>query len=191
VDDKGHINAGLHGIWLLYRYLGSIGRDDLLDMMMEQRTYPSWGYMLDQGATTVWEEWNGDNSRLHSTLMGAGQWFTEDLAGIRPGDRSPGYQHFVLRPVVVVGVDTASATFQSPYGEIRSEWNSGGGKFRWRFRVPPNTTATLYAPASRPEAVTEGGKLASEASGVKFVRMEKGRAVFEVGSGTYDLMVGD
>jgi alpha-L-rhamnosidase len=176
----------MHGTWLLYRYLGSIGRDDLLAMMMMQQTYPSWAYMLEQGATTVWEEWNGNNSRLHSTLMGAGQWFTEDLAGIRPGERTPGYKQFVLRPVMVTGLDSASATFHSPYGEIRSEWKSEGGTLRWHFRVPPNTTATVYVPASRPEAVTEGEKAASEVSGVKFVRMEKGRAVFEVGSGTYD-----
>ncbi len=190
VDDKGHINAGMHGTWLLWRYLSRIGRDDLLATMMMQQTYPSWLYMLDQGATTVWEEWNGNNSRLHSTLMGAGQWFTEDIAGIRPGDTVPGYKHFVLRPVVVAGLDSASAAFQSPYGEIRSEWRSSGGIFRWRFRVPPNTTATVYVPASRPEVVTEGGKAASEASGVRFLRMEKSRAVFEVGSGTYDFTAG-
>jgi hypothetical protein len=190
VDDKGHINAGMHGTWLLWRYLGSIGRDDLLATMMMQQTYPSWVYMLDQGATTVWEEWNGNNSRLHSTLMGAGQWFTEDLAGIRPGEKTPGYKQFVLHPVMVAGVDSASATFQSPYGEIRSEWKSEGGTFRWRLRVPPNTTATVYVPASRPETVTEGGKAASEASGVRFLRMEKGRAIFEVGSGTYDFTAG-
>jgi len=186
VDDKRHINAGMHGTWLLYRYLGSIGRDDLLAMMMEQRTYPSWGYMLDQGATTAWEEWNGNNSRLHSTLMGAGQWFTEDLAGIRPGEKPPGYKHFVLRPVMVAGLDSASATFHSPYGEIRSEWKSEAGTFRWHFRVPPNTTAMVYVPASSPDVVTEGGKAASGAAGVKFLRMEKGRAVFEAGSGAYE-----
>ncbi len=191
VEDKGHINAGMHGTWLLYRYLGRLGRDDLLATMMEQLTYPSWGYMLEQGATTVWEEWNGDNSRLHSTLMGAGQWFTEDVAGIRPGEKTPGYKNFVLRPVTIAGLDSAAATFQSPYGEIRSEWKSGGGTFRWHFRVPPNTTATVYVPASRPDAVTEGAKAASEASGVKFLKMEKGRAVFEVASGIYDFTSGD
>ena len=189
-DDKGHINAGMHGTWLLYRYLGSIGRDDLLAMMMGQQTYPSWAYMLEQGATTVWEEWNGNNSRLHSTLMGAGQWFTEDLAGIRPGEKPPGYKRFILRPVMVAGLVAAAATFESPYGEIRSEWKYEGGTFRWHFRVPPNATATVYVPASRPEAVTEGGKAASEASGVRFLRLEAGRAVFEVGSGTYDFTAG-
>jgi alpha-L-rhamnosidase len=191
VDDKGHINAGMHGTWLLWRYLGRVGRDDLLAAMMMQQTYPSWAYMLDQGATTVWEEWNGNNSGLHSTLMGAGQWFTEDLAGIRPGETAPGYKHFVLRPVVIEGLDSASATFQSPYGEIRSEWKSSGGTFRWRFHVPPNTTATVYVPAAGADMVKEGGKAASGASGLKFLRMEKGRAVFEAASGSYEFTTGD
>jgi alpha-L-rhamnosidase len=185
-DDKGHINAGMHGTWLLYRYLGSIARDDLLAAMMLQQTYPSWGYMLDQGATTIWEEWNGNNSRLHSTLMGAGQWFTEDLAGIRPGKASPGYKHFILCPAVVAGLDAATATLQSPYGEIRSEWRSANGEFHWRLRIPANTTATVFVPASSADAVTEGGQPASGAAGIRFLRTEKGRAVFEAGSGTYD-----
>ena len=176
----------MHGTWLLYRYLGSIARDDLLAAMMLQQTYPSWGYMLDQGATTIWEEWNGNNSRLHSTLMGAGQWFTEDLAGIRPGKASPGYKHFILCPAVVAGLDAATATLQSPYGEIRSEWRSANGEFHWRLRIPANTTATVFVPASSADAVTEGGQPASGAAGIRFLRTEKGRAVFEAGSGTYD-----
>jgi alpha-L-rhamnosidase len=187
VTDKGHINAGMHGTWLLWRFLGGIGRDDLLATMIQQQTYPSWGYMLEQGATTVWEEWNGNNSRLHSTLMGAGQWFTEDLAGIRPGETSPGYKQFVLRPNVIAGLDSAAATFKSPYGEIRSGWKSSAGAFRWQFRVPPNTTALVYVPAAGQDAVTEAGKPVSGAAGLRFVKTENGRAVFEAGSGSYDV----
>ena len=187
VTDKGHINAGMHGTWLLWRYLGGIGRDDLLATMMTQQTFPSWAYMLDQGATTVWEEWNGNNSRLHSTLMGVGQWFTEDLAGIRPGDTTAGYKRFVLRPTVIPGLDSAAGEFHSPYGGIRSAWSSSDGAFRWNVRVPPNTTAVIYVPAASPERVTEEGKAASAAAGMRFLRMEKGRAVFEAGSGTYNL----
>ncbi len=155
VTDQGHINAGMHGTWLLWRYLSGIGRDDLLATMMAQKTFPGWGYMVEQGATTVWEEWNRANSRLHSTLMGAGQWFTEGLAGIRPDDTTPGYKRFILNPALAGDVQWAEATFHSSYGEISSSWKRNGGTFYWRFRVPPNTTATVHMPASGRDAVRE------------------------------------
>jgi hypothetical protein len=185
VTDKGHINAGMHGTWLLYRFLSAVGRDDLLMTMMRQKDYPGWGYMLEQGATTVWEEWDGENSRLHSTLMGAGQWFTEGLGGIRPDDAVPGYKRFVLKPALAGDLRSVAAAFHSPYGEISSAWTRDGERFRWEVTVPPNTTATVHVPAKEGKSVMEGGAAAAEAQGVRFVRSGQGTAVFEVASGKY------
>ncbi len=175
VTDRGHVNAGMHGTWLLWRYLNGIGRDDLLAGMMTQTTFPGWGHMIEQGATTVWEEWNGANSRLHSTLMGAGQWFTEGLAGIRPDDSAPGYKRFILAPALAGDVQWVEATFHSPYGEIGSSWKRDGGNFFWRFRVPPNTTATVHVPD--PDARIRG---------TRFLRVAGAKAVLEAPSGLYE-----
>jgi alpha-L-rhamnosidase len=184
--DQSHINSGMHGTWLLWRLLGGLGRDDLLLSMLSQKTYPGWGYMLDQGATTVWEEWKGANSRIHSTLMGAGHWFTEGIAGIQVDDAAPGYKRFMLRPAVVGDLGWAKASFRSPFGLIRSEWRLAEGRFKWAVTVPPNTTALAHVPATDAKEVTEGGTAVLKRKDVRFIHMLAGKTVFELQPGSYE-----
>jgi len=191
-ETHGHIGTGLIGGQYLNQVLSEHGRADLSYTIASQTDYPSWGYMVSQGATTIWELWNGNtaepsmNSHNHVMLVGdLVIWFYEYLAGIAPDDANPGFKHIVMRPHPVGDLTFVKASFRSPYGLVRSEWQKYGDQFDWQITVPPNTTATVYVPAKDADAVTESGVSAKAADGVEFVGSENGRAVFTVTSGAY------
>ena len=191
-ESKGHIGTGLIGGQWLMRTLTANGRPDLAYTIATQKTYPSWGYMVEKGATTIWELWNGDtadpamNSGNHVMLIGdLGIWLYESLAGIKADPDQPGFKHIIMRPEPVEGLAFARASHRSPYGLITSDWEKKDGVFHWNITVPANASATIFVPAKAAESVTESGKPVIQASGVQFVSMEQGRAVFRVGSGSY------
>ena len=188
----GHIGTGLIGGQFLIQVLADRGRSDLAYTIASQKDYPSWGYMVSQGATTIWELWNGNtadpamNSGNHVMLVGdLVIWLYEDLAGIAPDEAEPGFKHIVMRPHPVGDLTYVKASLLSPHGKIASHWQRQGDRFDWQITVPANTTATVYVPAQDAAGVTESGQAAADAQGVEFLRMEEGRAVFEVGSGDY------
>jgi len=191
-ETNGHIGTGLIGAQYLMRVLTEGGRADLACTMATQKTYPSWGYMVEKGATTIWELWNGDtadpamNSGNHVMLVGdLNIWLYENLAGIKPDPERPGFKHIVMRPEPVGDLQFVKATHRSPYGLIASDWQRRDGAFEWNITVPANTTATAYVPAKDADNVREGDQPASGARGVRFLRTEPGRAVFELVSGHY------
>jgi alpha-L-rhamnosidase len=185
VRRHGHLDTGMLGTYFLLDHLQAIGRNDLVFTIVNQRTYPGWGYMLDQGATTNWEQWNGYWSQIHSCFTSVGGWFYGGLAGIRPDPAAPGFKRIIIRPAVVGDVQWVQAAFRSIHGTIESNWCREGGRFTLEVTVPVNTTATVCVPAKDPAAVTEGGRAATAAEGVRFLRAEDGCAVFAVASGKY------
>jgi alpha-L-rhamnosidase len=187
VHRQGHIGAGITGGAMLFRALQRADRPDLVLPMALKEDYPGWGDMLRQGATTFWESWEGKLSLLHSSYLYIGGWFHEGLAGIRPSPAAPGFQHFIIKPGVFArdSVDWVRGSYDSLYGEIRSDWQWKDGKLRLEVVVPVNTTATVYVPATDPSAVTEGGQPLKQAEGVKQVGTDKGFVRVEVGSGKY------
>jgi alpha-L-rhamnosidase len=195
-ESHGHIGTGLIGGQYLNRVLSEHGRGDLAYTIASQRDYPSWGYMLGKGATTIWELWNGDtadpgmNSGNHVMLVGdLVVWLYESLAGIRPDPAQPGFKHIIMKPEPVGDLTFVKATHRSPYGLVASHWQRSGSKFDWQITVPANTTASVYVPARTEADVKEGGTPASLARGVEFHGLEAGRAVFHVGSGRYHFTV--
>jgi alpha-L-rhamnosidase len=197
-ETHGHIGTGLVGGQFLMRVLTANGRLDLAYMIATQETYPSWGYMVEHGATTVWELWNGDtanpamNSGNHVMLVGdLAIWLYEDLAGIKADPEQPGFKHIIMQPTPVGDLKFVRATHLSPYGWISSEWHWEGGQFDWQIKIPANTTATVYLPVQNVEAVTESGRPLAGANGVKFLRVEDGRVVVDVQSGAYHFVCKD
>ena len=191
-ETHGHIGTGLIGGQWLMRMLTAGGRADLAYTIATQKDYPSWGYMVNKGATTIWELWNGDtadpamNSGNHVMLVGdLGIWLYESLAGIKPDPEQPGFKHIIMRPEPVGDLRFVKASHRSPYGLIASEWQKQAGVFRWKVTIPANTTATVHVPASSADSVTENGNAAAQARGVKLVKIENGRPVFSIGSGNY------
>jgi alpha-L-rhamnosidase len=123
--------------------------------------YPSWGYMVENGATTIWELWNGDtanpamNSHNHVMLIGdLNVWFYERLAGIRSA--GPGFKKIMFKPEPVKGVDYVKASLETPYGKAASSWRVEGKKFSWDIEIPANTTATVVTPAGKTEELGSG-----------------------------------
>lgn len=186
--NKGHLSTGLAGTYMMVQYLQSIGRDDLIYEFASKKTYPSWGYMLENDATATWESW--DAKRLNWTLVhncynNIGSWFIEGLGGIRPDPAAPGYKSFLVKPAIVGDLTWVKASHNSQYGTIRSEWKREGNNLTIEVTVPANTSAKVFVPAEDASSVTESGKPPTEAEGVKFLRMENNRAVFEVSAGNY------
>ena len=101
-------------------------RNDLLALMHTKQDFPSFGYMIANGATTIWEEWDGDNSQIHNTMISVGLWFIEGLAGIRYDERAPGFQHFIAAPGVESGLRRVDASLTTGYGKITSAWRVEG-----------------------------------------------------------------
>jgi len=189
---KGHLGTGLLGGQWVMQTLSDAGHAGLAYQIATQQTYPSWGYMVTHGATTIWELWNGDtanpamNSGNHLMLVGdLVTWFYENLAGIRPDPAQPAFKHIIMRPTPVGDLTSVRASFNSSYGKIVSDWDISGGRFIWNVTVPPNVTATVYVPAKDQAAVTESGKQARAARGVKYQRTKAGAAIYEIGSGAY------
>jgi alpha-L-rhamnosidase len=198
VDNHGHGSHGLVGGQWVNRLLTEHGHGDVAYEMNTQTTYPSLGYMVTKGATTVWELWNGDtadpamNSGNHVMLVGdLVTWLYEDLAGIAPDEGDPGFHHVVMHPTVVGDLTHVRATYRSYYGTIVSEWTRVGNRFTILVTVPANSRATVTLPSADPRAVTEAdGPRAEEgpaaqAVGVTAREGPPGVAVFEVGSGSY------
>ncbi len=193
VKNEGHIATGLVGGQWLLRVLSDFGRPDVAHTLATQTSYPSWGYMVEKGATTIWELWNGDtanpamNSHNHLMLVGdLGIWFYEYVAGIRPDPDQPGFKHILLRPYPPTGLAPAKASHESLYGPIVSEWKIEDDTFHWKITVPPNTTATAYVPTTAGEDISEGGRPAHSRMGVRKTGDEDGVAVFQLEAGAYE-----
>jgi alpha-L-rhamnosidase len=178
VKNSGHIDAGMHGAYFLLKYLMEQDRNDLIYAMVSKTDYPSWGDMLRQGATTIWEDWSG-GSHIHDTLISIGSWFIQGIGGIRIDETRPGFKHFLIRPGVVGDLTFARVRYRSPYGLIVSNWIKENGVLHLDVTVPAGTTATVYVPAASPAAVTEGGRPIRPAA------VENGKAKLDVGSGQY------
>jgi alpha-L-rhamnosidase len=141
--------------------------------------------MLAKGATTSWESWNG-GSHMHSCFLSIGAWFIEGIGGIRIDEKSPGFRHFLLKPAPVGDLTFARTRYRSIHGEIVSDWRIENGTLYASVTTPPGTTATLYLPSAAPAAVTESGRAAAQAKGLRYLGAENGKAVFELASGHYE-----
>jgi alpha-L-rhamnosidase len=125
------------------------------------------------------------NSFNHYAIGAVGEWMYRTILGINNDDRHPGYEHFIVRPYPGGGLTWAKGSYDSIRGKIESSWRVVDGGLRFDVTIPANTTATVYVPAKDKTNVWEAGQPVVKASGVQFVRMEDGTAVFEVQSGRY------
>src|SRR5271157_2994546 len=182
----GHVGTGLVGAQWLMRTLTDNGRADLAYRIATQKTYPGWGYMVQKGATTIWELWNGDtadptmNSGNHVMQIGdLAVWMYEYLAGIRSYPDRPGFQRVIIHKVTAGDLTFVKASHKSMYGMIATSWKRDAAHFTLEVTIPPNTSALVTVPAKETPAVTESGRP------IKYLRVEPGAATYEVPSGTY------
>jgi alpha-L-rhamnosidase len=128
------------------------------------------------------------NSFNHYAFGSVGRWMFGTVAGI--DTEGPGYKRIIIRPQHGGGFSYAKAGYESIHGKIESDWKIEGRTFTLNVTIPPNTTATVYVPARDPESVTESGWPAAVSEGVRFLRMEGDKVVYEVGSGNYVFVSG-
>ena len=150
----GHVSTGVVGIQFLMRTLTEYGRGDLALQIAANDTYPSWGYMVRNGATTIWELWNGNtadpsmNSGNHVMLLGdLILWEYEYLGGIRTLE--PGYKKIQLKPYPIDGLDFVNCAYNSVSGRIESNWKRDGKRFEWEIVIPDNTEAEVWVPTKK------------------------------------------
>lgn len=187
VKKEGHLDTGMHGTYFLLKQLMEAGQNDLIYTFTSKTDYPSWGNMLNQGATTMWESWHG-GSRIHDTLISIGSWFIQGIGGIRIDEQTPGLSHFLIKPAPVGKLEFARVYYDSLRGRIVSNWRRADGKLYLDVTVPQGSTATLYVPTTAPGSVTEGGRAADKSPGVHRVSSEGNQAVFKLGSGQYEFV---
>jgi alpha-L-rhamnosidase len=184
---QGHLSTGNLCTKYLMETLTDHGRADVAFRIATQESYPSWGFMLANGATTLWERWEhltkgGMNSHNHPIMGSVSSWFYKYLAGIQGDPTAPGFKRFVIRPHVVPGLDWVRASYTSMYAVIRSEWRKEKGTFTLKVSVPVNASATVHIPDALGAAITEGGKP------VAVARLAGGARVIELGAGDYELV---
>lgn len=180
-EGNGHIDAGVVGTKAVINTLLMFGQDTVLYEMANKRDFPGWGYWIEElGATTLFQNWDGSQSRNHIMFGSIGDYFYKGLAGINVDKSQPGFKHVIVKPMVQNDVLWVEAGYRSLYGNIESSWEKVENGLQMKVIVPPNTTAVIYVPGS------ESGKINVE-KGAEFNYLDyaNGFHIYEVASGSY------
>jgi alpha-L-rhamnosidase len=192
----GHLTTGFLGTPVLCQTLSNYGYLDEAYMLLNRTEYPSWLYPVTQGATTIWERWDGQkpdgsfqdvgmNSFNHYAYGAIGDWMYRVVAGIERDEAAPGYKHIFIQPRPGGGLTDAKASVASMYGLVAAGWEIREGKMTVEIAVPVNTTATVRLPNAKLEEVSEGGKPLAGRAEFSQAQQTGDAVVLEVGSGKY------
>jgi len=207
-EKNSGIATGFLGTRPLLPVLSATGQNDLAVSLLQSRKFPSWGFEVVNGATTIWERWNsytkdkgfgGEqnaamNSFAHYSFGAVCEWMFSTLAGIDTD--GAGYQRILIRPSPPSPgsnpdnkpIDWVRAHYDSIHGRIATSWRRTGDRFELEATIPPNTSATIYLQARAESDITEGGHKLNQSPGVKFLRMERDRAILAADSGTFQFI---
>lgn len=148
----GHLNTGFIATRFLFETLAMNGMSDLAYEIITKRDFPSYGWFLEQGATTLWEYWGGQHSHNHPMYGGGLTWYSRVLAGVDTDPAEPGFRHILIRPIPVVGLDEVSYRTQTPYGPLASYYSCRDDKVTLKVEIPAGCHATIWLPRSASEA---------------------------------------
>ena len=193
-----HLSTGFIGTGYLMPVLSEAGHTPLAYRLLLNDTFPSWGFSIKHGATTIWERWDGwtpekgfqdpgMNSFAHYAFGAVGQWMFQYVAGIDTD--GPGFRKLVLKPHVADGLDWVEARYGSICGEIHSAWRKDRNSWQWRVVIPANTTATLYVPAGPGATITVNGLPLSDTALVKTLGQQDNWLVLHAPAGRYEFVV--
>ena len=181
-----HLDAGILGAKYLLHVLAKNGHADLAYKIITTKSYPGWGYLVEKGATTLWEHWKGKEaeglSSLNHIMFGdVSNWFYQYLAGIRPDQNAPGFKHFYIEPKLTNTLEWAKADFESPYGKIKVDWKRQETVLVLNIHVPNNSSASLILPK---------GELVKSLPTIFDVSKESNeKKIFELKSGNYKITI--
>jgi alpha-L-rhamnosidase len=182
---QGHIDAGILGARYLPHVLSDFGHAELSFKMITAKSYPGWGYWIEQGATTLWEDWKGEGSMNHIMLGDVSSWFYKTIAGIRPMPGVAGFREFIIKPQLISGITWANGKYESNYGTIVSNWKIEGGRLTHHLEIPVGTAALYHLPSASLSGVSESGKTIDKSS-FSLVKNTKNGIVFRIESGIYE-----
>jgi alpha-L-rhamnosidase len=193
-DRQWHLSTGFVGTKDLMGTLNAIGRTDVAYHLFHNKTFPSWGFSIQHGATSIWERWDGwtpekgfqdpgMNSFAHYSFGAVCEWMFRTIGGIDTD--GPAYKRIVIRPQPGGRLSWARTSYDSIQGRIATAWKLDGDKLRLDITIPANTTATVHIPAANPASILESGKPAPQAEGVRLIGKQDDVVLFEIGSGTY------
>jgi alpha-L-rhamnosidase len=191
-----HLTTGFLGTPYLCHVLTRFGYNDLAYKLLFQETYPSWLYPVKQGATTIWERWDGQkpdgsfqvpsmNSFNHYSYGAIGDWMYRVVAGLDTYEDGVGYKHSLIKPQPGGSFSQVTAELATYYGTLSNSWKMEKDKMTMDVQVPFNTTATIYVPAGEPGDITEGGKPVALVEGLKVTGSEDGYVILKAGSGIW------
>ena len=183
---EGHLSTGIFATKFMFDFFRQENRNDIAYSIANKRTFPSWGNMLANGATTLYESWkypNAANSQNHPMFGSISEWFYRSILGIN--SLEPGFRKFEIKPQPVGDLTWAKGYFDAVIGRITSAWEIQGTYFNLKVTVPANTSAKIYVPALNEKEVTENGKSYTESLGLEFIETRNGYAVFIAGAGEY------
>ena len=176
IGERGnHIVTGFIASRVFFEVLSECGLGDLAWKILHKDDYPSFGQMIKEGSTTMWEQFDAKNSHDHPMFGGSLVWFYRYLAGIKIDPASPAYQHSIISPFLAEGLDSVDYTLDTVYGPLRVAWKKSGSRMSMDITIPEGCSATLRWPV---EGVTFSG------SGIK------AQGTAELVSGTYRLSSG-
>ncbi|MCQ6557738.1 glycoside hydrolase family 78 protein [Paenibacillus mendelii] len=192
----GMATTGFHGTKFLMSVLTKNGHAELAYRLLLREAYPSWLYSVNQGATTIWERWDGwtkdggfqdpgMNSFSHFAFGSVGEWLYRNVGGIDRDPSEPGYRKLLIRPRINGRLTSARCTYDSLYGPVKTDWQLIQGEFRLEVIIPANVSALVYIPSVEGSDVLEDDTLAIAARNVELLGREDGCSVYRIASGTY------
>ncbi len=195
-ERNDHLTTGFVGTPHLLFALEQSGHLDLAYKLLLNEDFPSWGYPIKHGATSMWERWDGwrhdtglqdphMNSFNHYAYGAVGEWLYRCVAGLDIDPAEPGYKHILIHPRPGGSLTHAKASYASLYGRIAIQWRSNKDKFTLDAMIPANTWATLTLPCALSDVLTESGQMPTEANGVTDIRRRADHAICRLDSGLY------
>lgn len=183
--NDGHLDTGIFGTQFFFETLTEIGMHDLAYTAMNKRTQPSYGWWIDQGATTTREQWNDDGSHNHPMFGGGLVWLYRKLAGMQADPEEPGYRHIIFRPQPVADLSFVKYYNQTTYGQAGIHWTNDPERFTMEITVPVGCRATVYVPVRSGRRIMESERPVLPGGDIKFIQDETGYREFSVKSGKY------
>lgn len=202
-EHDGHLTTGIVGTKYLLETLSKHGRSDVAYTIAKQKSYPSWGHMIENGATTVWERWEyktggGMNSHNHPMLATVSEWFHKVLAGIRTNVSEPGFKKINIEPSIVEGLESVSDSIETVRGTVASSWEREPNGVKLEIEIPVNSKAEVKLPkmdfrsisiVENGETIWKNGSLSKKTDGIINGDEKEEHIILEVGSGEYSFEI--
>jgi alpha-L-rhamnosidase len=191
-EKQGHLTTGILGTPFMLDVLCRQGLSDVAYRIVNKRSFPGWGDMLEQGATTLWEHWEfSDNTFSHNHPMfgSVSQWFYNWLGGIQAAPEAVGFDKIIIRPQIIEDLQWVECSHNSVRGKILSIWHKKDGSLFFKIHIPVNAGATVYLPSLVNSEVYENGKLLEASENIQFIGKRDGSLIYRVKSGTYQFEI--